>query len=193
MSALAKTRPYFTAEEYLAHEERAEHRSEFYRGEIFAMAGASANHNRVVRNLVTSLSNALSKGRCEAFASDLRLYVKREQLYTYPDVMVICGALQFAPGRLDTVTNPVLIFEVLSPTTEAYDRGKKFEFYRTIETLHDYVLVDQDRMHVEHFQRQGQFWQLASFDLAEDVLTLPSIEAAIPLAAMYERVEWEIV
>lgn len=191
MSALPKIQPYFTVEAYFAHEERADYRSEYYRGAIFAMAGASANHNRIVRNLVTSLSNALSKSRCEAFAADLRLYVRRDQLYTYPDVMVICDPLQFAPGRMDTVTNPVVLFEVLSPATEAYDRGKKFEFYRTIEGLQDYVLVDQERVHVEHFHRQGQFWQLANHDLIDDVLSLASIAVAIPLAAIYERVEWE--
>lgn len=191
MSALPKIQPYFTVEEYFAHEERADYRNEYYRGEIFAMAGASANHNRIARNLTNSLTNALSNSSCEAFATDLRLYVKREQLYTYPDVMVICGPLLFAPGRMDTVTNPVVLIEVLSPTTEAYDRGKKFEFYRTLDTLQDYVLVDQERMHIEHFHRQGQVWQLASYDLAESVLSLPSIAVEIPLAAVYERVEWE--
>lgn len=192
MSALPKIQPYFTAEEYFAHEEQARLRSEYYRGEIFAMAGGSVNHNQIVGNLYSALRQRLGQS-CRVFATDLRLYVKRDQLYTYPDVMVICGPFLFAPGRMDTVTNPIVIFEVLSPATEAYDRGKKFGFYRMIDTLQDYILVDQDQMHVEHFHRQGELWQLASFDLAEDVLNLTSIQASISLPAIYERVEWEIV
>lgn len=103
--------------------------------------------------MVAMLTHALAKTRCGAFATDLRLFVKREQLYTYPDLMVICGRLIFAPGRMDTVTNPVIIGEVLSPSTESYDRGKKFEFYRTLETMQEYLLIDQERFYVEHYQR----------------------------------------
>ena len=191
MSALPKTQPYFTVEEYFAHEERADDRSEYYRGEIFAMAGGSLNHNQIVGNLYTALRRGIDQS-CRVCATDLRLFTKGDQFFTYPDIMVICGSLRFAPGRLDTVTNPVIIMEVLSPSTETYDRGKKFEFYRAISTLKEYILVDQNRFYVEHYQRQtNNTWLLTAFGAPESVLRLPSIELSIVLATIYERVEWE--
>ncbi len=191
MSAWPKTQPYFTVQEYLAHEERAEYRSEYYRGEIFAMAGGSLNHNQIVGNLYTALRRGIDRS-CRTLATDLRLFIKGDQFFTHPDIMVICGPLRFAPGRLDTVTNPVIIMEVLSPSTETYDRGKKFEFYRALSTLKEYILVDQNRFYVEHYQRQANnTWLLAAFGAPESVLRLPSIDLDIALATIYELVEWE--
>ncbi len=191
MSALPKIQPYFTIEEYFAHEERAEYRSEYYQGEIFAMAGSSLNHNQIVGNLYTALRQSVDRS-CRAFATDLRLFIKGDQFFTYPDVMVICGLLRFAPGRLDTVMNPVIIMEVLSPSTESYDRGKKFEFYRSISTLQEYILVDQNRFYVERYQRQvNNTWLLMTLDGPESVLRLPSIDVEMTMATIYEQVEWE--
>lgn len=191
MSVLPKIQPYFTVEEYFAHEERAEYRSEYYRGEIFAMAGSSLNHNQIVGNLYTALRQGVGRS-WRAFATDLRLFVKGDQFFTYPDIMVICGPLRFAPGRLDTVMNPVIIMEVLSPSRETYDRGKKFEFYRAISTLKEYILVDQNRFYVKHYERQANnTWLLTTLGAPEAVLRLPAITMEIAMAVIYEQVEWE--
>lgn len=192
MAVMQKKRSVFSLAEYFAHEEQAEERSEFYEGEIFAMAGGTPNHNRLAGNVYSSLQAALRGRPCAAFMADVRLLVKRRQLYTYPDVMAICGRLQYAPGRNDTVTNPVLIVEVLSPSTEAYDRGKKFEFYRTIDTLKEYVLIDQSRMYVERHRPLGLGrWEMTAFTAPEDVLSLDSVDVELSLATIYDGVELE--
>ncbi|GAB4423602.1 MAG: Uma2 family endonuclease [Anaerolineae bacterium] len=179
-------------EEYLALEETAEDRSEYYRGEIFAMSGASVNHNRIAKNTVTGLDTAFAGKPCEAFITDMRLLVRPNGLYTYPDVMVVCGPLQFAPDRDDTLTNPTVIFEVLSKSTEGYDRGAKFELYRALESLQDYVLVDQYKIHVEHFHRldDGR-WILQEFNQLEATLHLETVDATLPLEHIYRNVTWE--
>ena len=144
---------YYTPEEYLALEEAADYRSEYFQGEIFAMSGGSANHNRITKNLVIALERSFENKPCEAFMTDMRLLVKKNGLYTYPDIMAVCGQLEFAEGRDDTLTNPVVIVEVLSKSTQDYDRGGKFALYRAIETFQDYVLIDQHTIQVEHFHR----------------------------------------
>ncbi len=192
MPVMQKKRSIFSLAEYFAQEDQVEHRSEFYQGEIFAMAGGTPNHNRLAGNVYTSLRSALRGKPCAPFMADVRLLVKRRQLYTYPDVMVVCGSLQYAPGRNDTVTNPALIVEVLSPSTEAYDRGKKFEFYRTIDSLQEYILVDQGRMYVERHRPLGLGrWEMTAFETPEDVLALASIGVELTLAGIYEGVELE--
>jgi len=192
MAVMQKKRSIFSLAEYFAQEEQAEDRSEFYEGDIFAMAGGTANHNLITINVTASLRDAVRNKPCKAFMADMRLLVKRRQLYTYPDVMVICGPLQYAPERNDTVTNPGLIVEVLSPSTEAYDRGKKFEFYRTIDSLQEYVLVDQSRMYVERHRPLGLGrWEMTAFTAPEDVLSLESVDVELTLAAIYDGVELE--
>lgn len=179
-------------EEYLALEETAEGRSEYYQGEIFAMSGASVNHNRIAGSLYTGLNAALAGKPCEAFITDMRLLVRPNGLYTYPDVMVVCGPLQFAPDRDDTLTNPAVIFEVLSKSTEGYDRGAKFELYRALESLQDYVLVDQYKIHVEHFHRldDGR-WILQEFNQLDAALHLETVDATLSLEQIYRNVTWE--
>jgi Uma2 family endonuclease len=192
MAVMQKKRSIFSLAEYFVQEEQAEQRSEFYEGEIFAMAGGTPNHNRLTGNVYTALRSALRGKSCEPFMADVRLLIKRRQLYTYPDVMVICGSLQYAPGRNDTVTNPALIVEVLSPSTEAYDRGKKFEFYRTIDSLQEYILVDQGRMYVERHRPLGLGrWEMTAFEASDDVLALASVGIELTLANIYEGVELE--
>lgn len=189
---VANPQKYYSPEEYLALEETAEYRSEYYRGEIFAMSGGSANHNRICGNLYLALRERLEDKPCEAFITDMRLHVRKNSLYTYPDVMVVCGRIAYIKGRTDTITNPVVIIEVLSESTQAYDRGAKFELYRAIETLQDYVLVDQARVHVEYFHRlEDSRWLLAEFNELEAVLRLEAIAVEIPLSRVYQRVEWE--
>lgn len=192
MVVAQKPRTLFSAAEYLALEETAEYRSEFYQGEIFAVSGGSTNHNRIAVNITGGLSAALRGKPCEPFMADVRLLVKRQQLYTYPDIMVVCGKVDYLKGRSDTITNPVLIIEVLSPSTESYDRGKKFEFYRTIEGFQEYVLVDQQRRHVERFRPLGfGRWELTTFDATDQVIELTSIGVELTLDSIYERVDLE--
>ncbi|RMD86186.1 MAG: Uma2 family endonuclease, partial [Calditrichaeota bacterium] len=138
---------YYTPEEYLALEEAAEYKSEYYKGEIFAMSGASINHNRIVMNLSTELNTALRDTKCEVFMSDMRLWVEAVQLFTYPDIVILCEQPQFYDDRDDTITNPFIIFEVLSESTKNYDRGEKFEFYRSLPSFQEYILVDQYKVH----------------------------------------------
>lgn len=183
---------YYTPEEYLALEEEAEYRSEYYQGEIFAMSGGSANHNRIAGNVYTAMISAFGGGPCEAFITDMRLLVKKNGLCTYPDVMAVCGGLEFAEGRDDTLTNPAVIVEVLSKSTEGYDRGAKFELYRALDSLQDYVLIDQHKIHVENFHKlEDGRWILQEFNRIEDTLTIESIDFEIPLQQIYQRVAWE--
>src|SRR5262245_22598297 len=146
--------PRLSPLEYLARERTADHKSDYFQGRSFAVAGASPNHNRVVRNVVAQLDAQLKGGPCEIFPSDLRLSCP-SGLMTYPDAMVICGKLEYRIGTDDTVTNPKLIVEVLSRASEAYDRGQKFAFYREIPTLQEYVLVAYQGPLVERFHRQS--------------------------------------
>jgi Uma2 family endonuclease len=192
MAVMQRKRSIFSLAEYFAQEEQADYRSEYYQGEIFAMAGGTANHNLIALNVAASLRSALRGKPCKAFMADMRVLVKRHQLYTYPDVMAVCGPLKYAPGRNDTVTNPVLIVEVLSPSTEAYDRGKKFEFYRTIDSLQEYILVDQARIYVERHRPLGLGrWEMTAFEAPTDVLALASVGVELTLAGIYEGVELE--
>jgi Uma2 family endonuclease len=189
---VAKPQKYYSPEEYLALEETVDYRSEYYQGEIFAMSGASVNHNRIAGNLHAALNNAFDAKPCEAFMGDVRLLVKKNGLYTYPDVMVICGQLEFVEGRTDTLTNPIVIVEVLSKATQDYDRGAKFELYRATETLQDYVLIDQARVHVEYFRKlEDGRWLLQEFNQLEAILRIEAVGVEIPLSRVYQRVEWE--
>ncbi|MBI1879475.1 MAG: Uma2 family endonuclease [Chloroflexi bacterium] len=181
----------YTLEEYLALEETADHKSEYYNGEIFAMAGGSYNHNVIIGNINAALNQFAESKPCVAFTSDMRLLVKANGLYTYPDAMVICGQIEFAEGRNDTVTNPIIIVEVLSKSTRDYDRGFKFESYRMIETLQDYLLVDQMRIHVEYFHKlEDGRWVLIETNLPEATLTLQAINFTIPINRIYHKVDW---
>lgn len=192
MAVAQRQKRFFTPEEYLALEEKAWYRSEYDKGEIFAMSGGSANHNRIVRNVLTALDKALEGKPCEAFVADMRLQTKSKQLYTYPDVMVVCGELQFVKSRTDTVTNPSLIVEVSSPSTASYDRGEKFELYRSIDSFEEYVLIDQDRVHVEIFYRsKDRRWELTVLDDQQAVVVLQSLGLSIPMSEIYRRVVWE--
>jgi Uma2 family endonuclease len=176
-----------TAEEYLELERRSEEKHEFLDGEMFAMSGASADHNNIVWNIAGILHSQLRGGPCRASIADMRLQVTATGLYTYPDIVVACGERRF--GELDTLLNPILIIEVLSPSTEAYDRGKKFGHYRTIETLQEVVLVSQDRIDVERFSRQPKGdWLLSEAKRLEDRLSLPAIGCELLLAAVYEGI-----
>ncbi len=182
---------YLTPEEYLAIERRAEYKSEYHDGEMFAMAGASAAHTLIVSNLVRELGNQLKTKDCLVYATDLRLCVRASGLYTYPDVIVVCGSPKFLDAMNDTLINPTVLIEVLSPTTEVYDRGKKFEMYRDLPSLQEYVLVAQDRPSVEKYLRQADgSWLYSSWSLPGDTITLSSVQCSLPMEEIYAKVQF---
>lgn len=182
---------FYTPEEYLALEETAEYRSEYDQGEIFAMAGGSYNHSVIKGNTEAALRQALAKKPCEVHSSDLRLNVKRRGYYTYPDVMVICGKVEFVAGRTDTVTNPVLIVEVLSPSTREYDRVTKFARYKQLASLREYVLVDSEQVHVTLLRLEAGKWVIELYDELDQVVKLESVGCKIALQQLYDKVEFE--
>lgn len=183
-------KPRLTPEDYLALERSADFKSEYFNGEIFAMTGASEPHNLIVINTIRELSTQLKKRPCKVYANDMRVKVDPTGLYTYPDVVVTCGKAQFDDTHLDTLLNPVLIVEVLSDSTEAYDRGRKFEHYRKLESLAEYVLIAQNRPHIESYRRQAnQQWLLTECGTPDGALRLVSIDCELALAEIYDKVE----
>ena len=179
-----------TPEEYLALERQAECKSEYYAGEIFAMAGASRWHNLIVTNVVRELSLQLKGRPCTTYPSDMRVKISPTGLYAYPDVTVVCGDARFEDTQQDTLLNPTLIVEVLSESTEAYDRGGKFAHYRKLTSLLEYVLIAQTKPHVEHYVRQpDNRWLLAEADNLHHTLHLPSIDCHLALAEVYDKVD----
>jgi Uma2 family endonuclease len=188
MSPLAQ--PRLTPEEYLALERQAKHRSEYVNGRVCAMAGASRAHNLIVGNTFSELRAQLRGRPCEAYVNDMRVKVSPTGLYTYPDVVALCGEPRFEDTQMDTLLNPNVIIEVLSDSTEGYDRGEKFAHYRRLQSLQEYVLIAQDKARVEHYARAGEHWMLTEVSSLEGVLTLASVGCAIPLHEIYERVEF---
>jgi Uma2 family endonuclease len=187
MSSLPKHR--MTPEEYLKYERAAEYKSEFYDGEVFAMAGASRNHNLIVANVVAELRTHLKKRPCQVYPSDMRVKITESGLYTYPDVVVVCDEPKFEDNEFDTLLNPTLVVEVLSKSTAGYDRGAKAQHYRKVSSLKDYLIVAQDLAHVEHYLRQPDGgWQIRDYDKLEDVIPLKSIEFELAVAEIYDKV-----
>ena len=175
-------------DEYLELERKAEFKSEYFQGEMFAMAGATRQHGLIVTNLVRELSQQLTRP-CEVYSSDLRLRVSPSGLYPYPDVMVVCGEPQFADDQKDTLLNPNLIVEVLSDSTRDYDRGRKFQHYRALPTLREYLTIDQDTPQVERYTRQPQDrWLLTEFSDLSQSIDLASIGCVLSLTEVYDKV-----
>lgn len=188
MTSQAKV--HITPEEYLAIERQAAYKSEYFNGEMFAMSGASPRHVLIVTNVVAELHQQLKQRPCTVYSTDLRVKVNPTGLYTYPDVIVVCDQPQFNDEQKDTLLNPTLIVEVLSESTKDYDRGEKFEHYRTLASLAEYVLIAQDKPHFEHFVRQpDNRWLLAETNRLEDTIHLPSIACDLALAEVYDKVE----
>jgi Uma2 family endonuclease len=182
--------PRYTPEQYLVLERKAEFKSEFYNGFITRMAGTSREHNLIAGNLGGELRAQLKSRPCEIYINDMRVLVSRSGLYTYPDLIVACGEPRFLDNESDTLLNPTVIVEVLSPTTESYDRGKKFSHYRRLESLKEYVLVSQDEVFVERYSRQGEIWQLSDWTSMDEMLSLESIDCHVPLREIYARIEF---
>jgi Uma2 family endonuclease len=183
---------YYTPEEYLALEKASLYKSEYYRGEIFAMAGASFTHNVIVANLVASLHSQLKGTTCRPLASDQRVRVCKSDLYTYPDVTVLCGDPLFDKLDDHAIINPRVIIEVLSETTEKYDRGTKLNFYRELESLAEYILVSQNAPHFEQYVRQANnSWLLTFSEGLNASLLIESIQCRLLLAEIYDGVTFE--
>jgi Uma2 family endonuclease len=189
--ALARSQRRLTESEYLELECGADFKSEFLQGEMFARAGGTLQHSLIATNLAAEFRNRLKQSRCTPFNSDLRIKVAATGLLTYPDLSVLCSPPEFVPGTNDTVLNPSLLVEVLSDSTEAYDRGTKFEHYRQIPTLREYLLVSQRAPRIEQFIRQPDArWLLNEAAGLEARLELPSLQITLSLAEVFARVDF---
>lgn len=181
-------KPRYTPEEYLALERTAEFRSELIDGEIVAMSGASANHNVIAGNCFAAIHYQLRGRSCRIFMADMRVRVDSAGLYTYPDLAGLCGEPVFDDEQADSLLNPGLLVEVLSPSTEAYDRGEKFALYRRLDSLIDYVLVSQDKLRVEHYRRRDEQWLLTVYEDPAASLVLDSLAVTLPIGEIYDKV-----
>jgi Uma2 family endonuclease len=182
IEAYGKTK--FTEEEYLKFEADSPEKHEYYRGEIFAMAGAGENHNIIQTNLILSLGNRLKGKPCRPFGSDFRMHIPENSLFTYPDLSVLCG--NFPSSGKELHKRPVVIIEILSESTKNYDRGDKFRLYRDIPTLREYILVDSENIFIEAFRiNEKGNWELQVYRTAENDLTIPSLELTIPMQEIY--------
>ena len=181
--------PYISPEEYLRLERQSEHKSEYVNGEIFAMTGASRKHNLVAGNIFREISQQLKSRQCEAYVGDMRVKVSATGLYTYPDVVVVCGEPKFEDKYFDTLLNPTLLVEVLSPSTERYDRIAKSSYYRTLDSLAEHLLVAQDEVRLEQYVKQpnGQ-WLLFESSSLDNIVELPSISCSLALRDVYDKV-----
>jgi len=190
MSTVPK--PYLTPKQYLAQERQADFKSQYFQGEIFAMAGASRQHNLIVGNLVGEIRNALKDRTCEVYPSDMRVKVSPTGLYTYPDATIVCGEVELEDDHGDTLINPTVLLEVLSDSTESYDRGSKFRQYRQLDSLKEYVMIAQDRVSVECYVRQDDDqWLLRETRLIEQTVRFDSIDVTVPVAEIYRNIQWE--
>lgn len=182
--------PRFTPERYLALERAADHRSELINGQIYAMSGASRRHNLIVLNFGSELRAQLRGRPCETYVSDMRVKVADTTMYTYPDVSAVCGSPRFEDTNGDTLLNPDLIAEVLSPSTERHDRGVKFAHYRRIETLREYILLSQDHPRIEHYTRDGEHWVFTEITDVDGTLPIVSLGCTLSVREIYERVQF---
>lgn len=185
---------YYTPEEYLALEEVAEYKSEYIDGEIFPMAGGTTNHNQIALNFSAELIFAFKKLDYRVFINDLRLWIPERRIYTYPDVMVIEGEPEYVNDRTDMITNPKIIVEVLSKSTQGYDRSDKFEAYRTIPTFEEYLLFDPSKIHIEQYSKTAnKRWSFREYDTEDEAINLTSVELEIALEDIYNKVQFETV
>jgi Uma2 family endonuclease len=183
----------YTPDAYLEIDRQSAFKNEFVDGQIFAMTGASRKHNLITSNVNYSLNLQLKGRKCEVYASDMRVRVSSSGLYTYPDVVVVCGPPIFEDKESDTLTNPAVLIEVLSKSTEAYDRGEKSGRYRKLDSLSEYILISQEKPHIEHFVRQpDNHWLLSeAYDLQAEI-DLISIGCKLAMTDVYDKVEWSL-
>jgi Uma2 family endonuclease len=186
MSSLPNS--YLSPEEYLAIERQAEYKSEYVDGAIYTIAGGSECHNLIAGNIITELNIQLRKAPCRMYPSDLKVRVPESRNFFYPDVSVVCDETEFADDERDVILNPVLVVEVLSESTAAFDRGKKFQSYQQIESLQEYLLVAQDEYVVEHYLRQENgHWLYTKVTGLEEAILLPTLKCQLPLRDIYSK------
>lgn len=182
----------YTPEDYLEREINSEERHEYINGEIIPMTGGTPNHNQISLNFSGTLNFALKRQPYQVFVTDQRLWIPQKQIYTYPDIMVVKGDLQFQEGRKDTITNPSIIAEVLSASTRNYDKDEKFAAYRTIPSFQEYLLIDQYTTHIEqYFKTDNKRWTFTEYDSMDETITLNSIAFQMTLADLYDKVKFE--
>jgi Uma2 family endonuclease len=181
---------YLTPEEYLTWERKQPFKNEYHNGQIIAMSGASRAHNLVTMNVANQLYNQLVDQECEVYANEMRVRTNPTVSYFYPDVAVVCGEPRFEDNTFDTLLNPIVLIGVLSPSTQAYDRGEKFKHYQQLTSLREYILVSQDEVCVEHYRQQETQWKPIEFRSLENVLSLTSIDCEVSLDDIYRRVEF---
>lgn len=184
--ALPRNRSW-SPDEYLTFDRESEFRHELIDGEIYAMTGASREHNLINTNFSRLLGNQLMNESCEIYASNMRVKTHATN-YSYPDIVIVCGKAEFEDNQTDTLLNPVIVFEILSPSTERYDRGAKFQRYRTLTSLQSYILISQDAPCFEIYTRQGEVWVLSEAVEVTDTVTLAPINCTLTLADVYWRV-----
>lgn len=191
--AMPATEPeYYTREEYLAREEVADYKSEYYDGEIVAMAGGTYNHSAVCFNVIGDIRQAIREKNCVGFDSNMKLDIPAYNLFVYPDVMVACGEVEFVGNRTDIIRNPLLIIEVLSPSTEQVDRMKKFVYYQSIPSIQEYALIWQDEPRIEvYFKQKEKSWLYTVAAGLDDTITFRSINHKFRLADIYHKVDWQ--
>ncbi len=190
MTAHSQKKNKITPEEYLAFERSSlDMKHEFFNGEIFAMVGAGRKHNRINVNLTIELGGKFKadKSTCNLFSNDMRVKVAKN--YVYPDIVIYCGDAVFEDNEFDTLTNPVVVMEILSDSTEVFDRGKKFAYYQTIPTLQEYILISQNEYRVEQYTRSGDDWLYRSYKGTGRILRMESVNCQLPLSEIY----WDIV
>lgn len=186
------TKSYYTVDEYLDYEKNSLHKNEYYKGKIFPRSGNSINHNRITGNLLVQMKSYRQNPALEIFMCDIRIWVKNKDFFTYPDLIIISGNPEFYPGRDDTITNPMIIIEVISESTQNYDRGEKFVLYRSLVSFKEYILIDQYEQHVELFVKNSEGkWILTEYDHSDDMLKLSALDFQITLKEIYRKVEFK--
>ena len=181
---------WISPEEYLRQEEVATDKHEYFNGEVFAMAGGTHNHEMISGNVFAALHQYARRKKCTAYGANMKILVQKNELYAYPDAKLLCGKLEFVADRKDIITNPLLIVEVLSDSTQSYDRGDKFALYRGLPSFAHYLLIHQERPLIEYSQKTPQGWLLTEVEGLDAVLNLKSLGLEIPLAELYEGVDW---
>ncbi len=183
----------YTPAEYLARERAADFKSEYYDGEIVMMAGGTGNHSIISGNVHTLLNNALESKPCVVFNSDMRLQLARKQNYVYPDVMVVCGKIEYAEGRNDTFANPLVIVEVLSPSTYRQDFTKKFALYKALDSLQAYIMVDSEQVHAWCIQRDAdsKLWHVEVSNKLREHVRINALDCALSLRRIYAKVQFD--
>ncbi len=183
---------YISPEEYLASEEIAEYKNEYINGEIIPMTGGTTNHNQIILNLIAELIYKFKTSDYRVYSENVRVWLPQLQIYTYPDVMLVAEEVEYYSDRNDTITNPQVIFEVLSPSTQSYDRQDKFDYYRTIPTFKEYLLIDQNRQRIHQFSKKStKEWIMREYDAEDQNVILTSLEFQISLEDIYSKVKLE--